>query len=237
MYDEVNQLAIEARERILQFVHDTNRHKPSGLFDLPDVEDGALGKLVRRELFVAFVPFVLLAGGSFIAIHRLPAGKAFVLESRGVGIFYDAMSALTIVVLFGFFYMAPALWVRRSISIAYRLTFFLIFTVGLCWLEGQKYIAVVQTGDSFIFVRRFPFGSTTVSTSSLFSVVTRKTSAIGALRITIATSRGAAADTLECQRVWIEDRRTTQAMDELAGALAKAQAESLKPVAPATRGR
>jgi hypothetical protein len=91
---------------------------PPSLFELPDVQDGALGKLVRRELFIALLPFILLAAGSLVATHRLPAGKAFVLESRGVGIFYDFMGAFTLFVLFGFIYMAPTLWVRRSIALA-----------------------------------------------------------------------------------------------------------------------
>jgi hypothetical protein len=126
--------------------------------------------------------------------------------------------------------------VRRSISIAYRLAFFLIFTVGLCWLEGEKYIAVVQTSDSFIFVRRFSIGSTTVPAAGISSVSARKTSAVSALTIGAMSSPGSVRH-LECQRVWIKDQRTMQIMAELAGALSEAQAKSLKPVAPATRAR
>src|SRR5258705_1157440 len=116
--------------RILPFVEDMKTHQPSGLFELPDVEHGALAKLVRRELFLAFLPFVLLAAGSFIATCRLPGGKAYVLESRGVGVFYDFMGAVTLFILFGFIYMAPTMWVRRSIALASRLTPFLIFTAA-----------------------------------------------------------------------------------------------------------
>jgi hypothetical protein len=207
------------------------------LFDLPDVEDGALGKMIRRELVLALIPFVLLAAGSFIAVHRLPEGKAFVLESRGIGVFYDFMSALTLFILFGFIYMAPSLWVRPSISIAYRIAFFLIFTIGLCCLEGEKYIAVVQTPGSLLFVRRFPFGSTSVPLDGITSISARKTSAIAALSITAATQDGLRARTLNCQRVWLKDQRTMRIMDELAAELREIQATSHKPVAPATRSR
>jgi hypothetical protein len=205
--------------------------QPTSLLDLPNVEQSDVLKLLRVELFLAVVPFIFLAAGSFIAIHRLPEGKAFVLEARGVGIFYDFMSALLMMVLFGFFYMFPSLWVRRSISIVYRVVFFLVFTSGLCWLESEKYIAVVQTGDSFVFVRRFPFGSTIVPAGSVASVFTRKTSAIHALRVTASSWRGIPGGTLECERVWIKDQRTMRVMDELALALGGAQADSLRPVA------
>ena len=205
----------------------------SSLFDLPDVQDGALGKMLRREVLLALIPFLLLAAGSFIAVHRLPDGKAFILESRGMGLFYDFMSALTLFIFFGFVWLAPSMWVRRSISIAYRLTFFLIFTVGLCWIEGSKCIAVVQTSQSFVFVRRFPLGPTTVPVNSIRSVSTRKTRSIAALEVRAAI----APRLLECQRVWLKDHRTMQIMAELAAELEQAQRTPHKPVAPTTATR
>jgi hypothetical protein len=214
-------------------VVETKTQHPGGLFDLPDVPDGALGKMLRRELLLALIPFLLLAGGSFIAVHRLPHGKAFILESRGRGLFYDFMSALMLFVFFGFVWMAPSMWVRRSISIAYRVTFFLIFTVGLFWAEGRNYIAVVQTPQSFIFIRRFPLPSTSVSASSLTSISIRKTKAIAALQARSAD----APHLLECQRVWLKDPQTTQVMAELAAELELAQGAPHKPVAPATATR
>jgi hypothetical protein len=217
-------------------VAENKTHQPSGLFDLPDVEDGALGKMLRRELLLALIPFLFLATGSFIAIHHLPEGKSFVLESRGRGVFYDFISALALFIFFGFVWMAPSMWVRRSISIAYRLTFFLCFTVGLCWVEGRKYIAVVQTPDSFIFVRRFPLGTTTVPSSSISSVFSRKTSAIRAVSVT-ATAPGKGNRTLDCQRVGLKDQRTMSVMDELAAELETARGTSKTSVAPTTGAR
>ena len=204
--------------------------QPGGLFDLPDVEDEALGKMLRRELLLAIIPFLFLAGGSFIAIHRLPRGKAFILESRGIGIFYEFMSALTLFIFFGFVWLAPSMWVRRSIAIAYRLTFFLIFTVGLCWIEGKTYVAVVRTPQSFIFVRRFPLASTTVPIGGITSVSARKTRSIAALEMRAV----GVPEPLECRRVWLKDRRTMQIMDELAAELEQAQRAPHKPVAPTT---
>jgi len=215
---------------------ETNSPQRAGLFDLHNVEASALGKMIRRELLLALVPFVLLAGGSFIAIHHLPTGKAFVLESRGVGIFYDFMSALMLFIFFGFIYMAPSLWVRPSLSIVYRFTFFLVFTVGLFWIEGAKIVAVVQTDDSFIFIRRFPYQPIPVRGNDIWSISTCNTGAIAALSVQAMSGRGR-ADDLVCQRVWLKDQRTMQIMDELAAELHAAQAKSLKPVAPATPAR
>jgi hypothetical protein len=218
-------------------VSEIKRDQPKGLLDLPDVDEGALWKMVRRESLLALIPFVLLAGGSFVALHRLPEGKAFVLESRGAGVFYDFMSALVLFIFFGFIYMAPSLWVRRSISIAYRLTFFLVFTVGLCWVESKKYIAVVQNPQSMVFVRRFPFGSRRISAGNITSISVRKTSAVAALSVTASTWGGVGTETLDCQRVWLKDRRTVQIMDELADELREAQVTPHKAVAPATGAR
>lgn len=201
------------------------------------MEDGALWKMVRREGLIAVIPFVLLAAGSFIAVHRLPPGKAYVLESRGIGVFYDFMGALALFGIFGFIYMAPSLWVRRSLGIIYRITFFLIFTVGLCWIEGERIIAVVDDGDSFIFIRRFPLEAIPVRPGGLAMISTRKTGAVAMLNVHAQSWRGIPAGNLECQRVWLEDKRTMQIMDELAAALQSARTQSHKPVAPATPAR
>ena len=223
--------------KYLPFVPATNPRNPTGLFDLVDMEDRALSKMLRREGFLALFPFILLAAGSFIALHRLPAGKAFVLESRGIGIFYDVMSALTLFLIFGFVYMAPSLWVRRWLSIIYRVTFFLIFTIGLCWLEGERFIAVVQTDHSFIFIRRFTLGHIEIPAASITSTSIRKTSAIAALTIETESRRGVPNGRLECQRVWLKDKRTMVVMVELVRALTEARDDSHKAVAPATAER
>src|SRR5882672_11269802 len=107
--------------------------KPDSLTDLPDVEHCDLLRMLKREFLVAMIPFILLAGGSYIATHRLPVGKAYVLESRGTGNVYEIALTVIMLALFGFFYMFPSLWVRRSISLAYRIVLLVIVTAGLFW--------------------------------------------------------------------------------------------------------
>jgi hypothetical protein len=67
-------------------VQSNQSQSPNSLIDFPNVEQGDLWRMLKREVLLALVPFILLAAGSFIASHRLPAGKAFVLESRGIGV-------------------------------------------------------------------------------------------------------------------------------------------------------
>ena len=128
-------------------------------------------------------------------------------------------------------------FVRRWLSIIYRLTFFLIFTIGLCWLEGERFIAVVQTDHSFIFIRRFPLGHVEIPAASITSTSIRKTSAIAALTVETHSWRGIPNGKFECQRVWLKDKRTIVIMVELVRALTEARDDSHKAVAPATRAR
>jgi hypothetical protein len=131
---------------------------------------------------------------------------------------------VVIVGLFGAFYAFPALWVRHSISIAYRMVFLALFTVGLFWFEATKYIAVLeQDSGAFTFVRRFPFGQTTVAASDLRSISTRKTKSVAELIVEAAGPGTHSSQTLKCQRVWLKDRAAIQVMDELALELIKAR--------------
>src|SRR5687768_17488370 len=89
--------------------------QPTSFLSLPDVEESDLARMVKRELVLALVPFLLLTLTSYAAIYRLPSGKAFILEPYGRGLFYDILVAVLAVGLFGAFYMFPALWVGRRI--------------------------------------------------------------------------------------------------------------------------
>jgi len=211
--------------------------QPTWLIDLPDVEHSDLVRMLKRELFLALVPFLVLAVGSFIATRRLPPGSAFVLESRGIGIWYDILVTVVAVGFFAAFYMFPALWVRRSLSIVYRILIFLTFTCVLFAMEAERHIAVVQSGDTFTFVRRYPLGSVTVAAGEITTISTQTTKAFGQVRIEARTGGPRGQQNIVCQLVWARDQRTMQVMDELALALTKSRDASHKVVVPSTPAR
>jgi hypothetical protein len=206
----------------------------TSLLDLPTVADSALMRMLKRELLLAFIPFMVLAVGSFITTRRLPPGKSFILESRGIGVWYDVLLTVVAVAFFGALYALPSLWARRRSSITYRIVLFLTLTLVVFGWEAERYIAVVQNGNTFTFLRRVPFGSVTIAAGDLTIISAQKSSPLSQLRLEAWPAGSRSPRILLCQHVWAKDKRTIRVMDELGVALRAARDMSHTPVAPST---
>lgn len=163
-------------------------------------------KMQFHFMLAASIFFVFKAC-SLMSVLALPQGTAYVLTPRGLGIVLDLIVSVVII--------AAALLVYNLITagkffkstLAKAIVFFALF-VGLAYFHGAKYVAVVKTGSSFVFVRPLPWDKKILGEKNLQTKINDS----GIVReLEIKT----AGESIHCRPVYSIDVETLQILDEL----------------------
>ena len=179
----------------------------------------AIYHYIWRELTIAIAIHLFFFFGGMLTIRYAPAGTLFDLRPKGSAILSEFTERVVVITGFLVLYTLPIFSVRKSIARALRILMFGLFVVFLSASHAGERIAVVRTADSFIFLKRFPFGNTSFLASKLPAVEEAQTTRTRTIYLSWAGEYGL-NNSLKCLPVHRSDAVAGAALDGLESALA-----------------
>lgn len=151
--------------------------------------------------------FLLFKITNTISALALPQGTTFVLNPRGFGILFDVAVSLAVIALALLVYNLLTSE-KHLANIFCKALFFVAMIIGLSFLQGQGYIAVVKTENQCVFIRPLPWGNRTASDKTLEARINES----GMTR-TLEVKLG--EETISSRPVYSIDTETMKTLDEL----------------------
>jgi len=166
--------------------------------------------------------FGLMAVGEYISVRNLPAGTQFVLSSHSyTALSHNIKPAIGISLVVGFLTLG-ALSIRPWLRWVLTGFIFYLLVIPLGTFGGTNAVAIVQRGDIFVVVKRFPLASKLVHAAQIDEMLVRNSESTRQLILFIHRN-GEIPEPLNCEYVRRSDLQTSATLGRLVDALHSAR--------------